>query len=113
VTLTAALRVIRHFVPHPFGVALQAIYDAARRGLPSLRPGLHIHVQSFGRFDEIVDLVEKASALTLPDLGRNRPSIRCYIPVAIRDLISRIPTPPTLQTLLSWRQRRRAALRGV
>jgi hypothetical protein len=40
-------------------------------------------VRAFGRFDEILYLVENAPDLTLPDLGRNRPSIRCYIPVAI------------------------------
>jgi hypothetical protein len=40
----------------------------------SLRPSLHIHVQSFGRFDEILNLVEKTSALTLPDLERRRSS---------------------------------------
>ena|SRR5258708_766423 len=33
----------------------------------SLRPSQHIHVQSFGRFDEILYLVEKTSALTLTD----------------------------------------------
>ena len=38
----------------------------------SLRPGLHIHVQSFGRSDEIQNLVGQASALTLPD------SVRCH-----------------------------------
>jgi hypothetical protein len=32
-----------------------------------LRPCLHIHVQSFGRFDEILYLVEKTSVLTLTD----------------------------------------------
>jgi hypothetical protein len=42
---------------------------------PSAR-SLHIHVQSFGRFDEITDLVEKASALTLPDFGCRHPAIR-------------------------------------
>jgi hypothetical protein len=35
----------------------------------SLRPSLHIHGQSFGRFDEITYLVEKTAGLTLPDLG--------------------------------------------
>jgi hypothetical protein len=35
--------------------------------LPSLRPSLHIHVQSLGQFDEITYLVEKASDLALPD----------------------------------------------
>jgi hypothetical protein len=40
---------------------------------------LHIHVQSFGRFDEITCLVEKTSDLTLSDLGRGRASIRCDI----------------------------------
>jgi hypothetical protein len=34
----------------------------------SLRPSLHIHVQSLGRFDEILYLVEKTSALAVPDL---------------------------------------------
>jgi hypothetical protein len=29
------------------------------------------HVQSFGRFDEISDLVEKTPGLTLPDLWRS------------------------------------------
>jgi hypothetical protein len=71
---TATLRVIRHFVPHPFGVALQAIYDAARRGLLSLRPCRYIRVSAFGRFDEITHLVENASALTLPDFERSRTS---------------------------------------
>jgi hypothetical protein len=43
----------------------------------SLRPSLHFHVQSFGRFDEILYLVEKTFALTLTDF---RPLPR---PVAI------------------------------
>jgi hypothetical protein len=40
---------------------------ATLRHPASLRPSPHIHVQSFGRFDEILYLVEKTSALTLPD----------------------------------------------
>jgi hypothetical protein len=36
----------------------------------SLRPRLHIRVQSFGRFDEILYLLEKASDLTLAASGR-------------------------------------------
>jgi hypothetical protein len=32
-------------------------------------------VQSFGRFDEILDLVEKTSALTLSDFERSQPFI--------------------------------------
>ena len=43
---------------------------ATLRHPASLRPSLHIPVQSFGRFDEILYLVEKISALTLPDFGR-------------------------------------------
>jgi hypothetical protein len=35
----------------------------------TLRLILPIHVQSFGRIDEITYLVEKTSALTLPDHG--------------------------------------------
>jgi len=37
------------------------------------------HVSAFDRFDEILYLVENAYDLTLPDLGRDRPSIRCDI----------------------------------
>jgi hypothetical protein len=40
---------------------------ATLRHPASLRPSPHIHVQSFGRFDEILYLVEKTSALTLTD----------------------------------------------
>jgi|ERR1022692_1055207 hypothetical protein len=47
-----------------------------------LRPGPHIPVWAFGRFDEITDLVEKASDLTLPDFRSQRPLIRCDIHVA-------------------------------
>jgi hypothetical protein len=42
-----------------------------------LRPSLHIHVQSFGRSDEILYLVGKTSDLTLPDF------VRCHFLVAI------------------------------
>jgi len=45
----------------------------------SLPPSPHILVRPFGRFDEITYLVEKTSDLTLPDLGRGRPSIRCDV----------------------------------
>ena len=41
-----------------------------RLTLPSLRPGRYIHVSAFGRFDETTCLVEKTSALTLPDFVR-------------------------------------------
>jgi hypothetical protein len=50
---------------------------ATLRLLPSLRPGRYVPVSAFDRFDEILYLVENASDLTLPDLGRNRLSIRC------------------------------------
>jgi hypothetical protein len=43
----------------------------ASPSMVSLRPRLHIHVQSFGRFDEILYLIEKTSDLTLPDFGRS------------------------------------------
>jgi hypothetical protein len=43
---------------------------AALRLLPSLRPSRDIRASAFGRFDEITDLVEKTSALTLPDFAR-------------------------------------------
>ncbi len=44
------------------------------------RPSPHIHLRSFGRFDEILYLVENASALTLPDFERRRSSSRCDNP---------------------------------
>jgi hypothetical protein len=52
------------------------------RLLPLLRPSLHIHVQSFGRFDEITYLVEKTPDLTIPDSQARRFRIRCHIHVA-------------------------------
>jgi len=57
--------------------------DARSRGATPVRcapasclaaASLHIHVQSFDRFDEILYLVEKSSDLTLPALGRGRPT---------------------------------------
>jgi hypothetical protein len=50
-----------------------ATSTATLRHPASLRPSLHIHVQSFDRFDEILYLVEKAPDLTLAD------SVRCDI----------------------------------
>jgi hypothetical protein len=86
---------------------------ATLRLLPSLRPCRTIRGPAFDRFDEILYLVEKASNLTLPDLGRNRPSIRCDFRVANGARVSR-----PLVTLLPWRppllaRQRRAALRSV
>jgi len=45
----------------------------------SLRPCRTFRGPAFDRFDEILDLVEKTSDLTLPDLVRRRTSIRCDI----------------------------------
>jgi len=51
-------------------------FDRYASAPASLRPSLHIHVQSFGRSDESLYLVGKTSDLTLPD------SVRCHILVA-------------------------------
>jgi hypothetical protein len=48
---------------------------ATLRLLPSLRPCRYIRVSAFGRFDAILDRVEKTSALTLPDC---RPLLHPY-----------------------------------
>jgi len=50
-------------------------------------PGLPIPGQSFGRFDEITDLVEKASDLTLPD------SVRCHFHVAMVTILHILECP--------------------
>jgi hypothetical protein len=61
----------------PFGLPALARHRRVRRAsptatlrlLPSLRPCRYIRVSAFDRFDEILDLVEKTSDLTLSDLG--------------------------------------------
>jgi hypothetical protein len=71
------LRLVEPFVPLRFGSCLAAVLPVPRRCAVLLRSrtGQNIHVlafatvlltpvPSFGRFDEITDLVENASALT-------------------------------------------------
>jgi len=68
----------RGSLPSPSAGESEARTPTATLGHPaSLRASLFIRVQSFGRFDEILYLVEKAPDLTLPD------SVRCHFPVAI------------------------------
>jgi hypothetical protein len=47
----------------------------------AIQPSLHIHVQSFGRFDEITYLVEKTSDLTLA----RHPRVRRAGPTRLTD----------------------------
>jgi hypothetical protein len=83
------------FLAGPFGYPTLARHQRRKRrdfgryatpSMASLRACLDFRVQSFGRFDEILDLVEKASALTLPDL------VRCQIPC---ELCSNLASPTT------------------
>jgi hypothetical protein len=89
------------YTPHPFARSTTA---AQRRDSGPRRSGsclaaasLHIHVQSFGRFDEIWYLVEKTSALALRISGETP-----FDPVATscRNLRSTatILATPTLET---------------
>jgi len=69
----AAAVILAH--PHPSGVAEVFVWPGCSAFItPSVAnlPSPHIHVQSFGRFDEITDLVEETSALTLARRRRVR-----------------------------------------
>jgi hypothetical protein len=60
-----------------------ATLTATLRHPASLRPSLHFHVQSFGRFDEILCLVEKDIRPHPPGL-RPLPPQRFAIPASLR-----------------------------
>jgi hypothetical protein len=77
---------------------------ATRRHPASLRPSHHIRVVSFGRFDATLCRVEKASALTLPDLVRYRNP---------RSNTATSLPPPSGGPLLLVRQHRAAAASDV
>ena len=65
---------------------------ATLRHPASLRPCPGIHVRSFGRSDEILYLVEKASDLTLPD------SVRCH---RVAAQLSQIEGWPIMRALVA------------
>jgi hypothetical protein len=73
-------------------------------------------VQSFGRFDEITDLVEQASALTLPDFGCRHPAIRWHnlVPIGLNYLSTPLPAFPARHSSAYRRQiRDRSMNRGA